>query len=340
MVIIRNKPSGTIFSSSLSELIISSDNDYVELSLRTVGDEITLYKENLWVYNGSAIAYNLSDIIENYMREKGISMLWLQITAQYLDQHDVASVHIVYCDAMLESADDVSVFLSNNFLTRLNTKRVDPDSKFSLYFYSSASDREMYELEYYFFIEGVEDKKSITIRGYVDDESENIYSIGINMADLRRSAALAFHVDSSLISISSFSVRCGERSMDFFIDKSLQYGQAFFFRNIFNAWDFIIVPALTSESTEVEHSLADVGSKSVSYDRNVSKSYEVLTGPIDTDEAKLIADMVASHEICRIIKDVSYPVLITDSECIIKDGEVLQTAKFSWRYAVNRVVMN
>ena len=60
----------------------------------------------------------------------------------------------------------------------------------------------------------------------------------------------------SYVLLLSLTVRCGKRSISFFIDPSLDTAPSFYFRNCFNVWDWAALPGVTTAKTDVERSTA------------------------------------------------------------------------------------
>lgn len=90
-------------------------------------------------------------------------------------------------------------------------------------------------------------------------------------------------------------------------------------------------------------SLAILGNESKLYDFSVNKTYEVETGPLNSDEAAWIDQLCSSHDIIRIKTDTTIgeklfvPAIITESTCEISNtDEKLQSVKFTWRYTDKR----
>ena len=345
MVTIQNIPVGPVISSSLSEVTIEADNDYIEFSLCDASENNILFHEKLWTFEGLAKIYNLNEIIENYMRSKAVSYIRVKMTAQYQDLKDEGVIEILYCEHFNLSDSDISSFISQNFLTSLQTRRIAPDAVFKLYLYSKDKVKDNFVIQILYSTSGEDHVRSCSLQGSPSEISDKFLSIEINLAGIIDTAAKDANTVGSAIDIKSFSVSCASRYAVFFVDKSLQYGETFIFRNIFNAIDAITVPALTKSKVDVERSVAVLPGKAAFYDRVVTKSYELQSGPLSTEEADLMEQLVAAHDVFRLIPVglnngvVQYAVkeiLITDSEISNANDDETQSVKFTWRFADNR----
>lgn len=150
------------------------------------------------------------------------------------------------------------------------------------------------------------------------------------------------------ITLLSFTVRCGQRSVTCFVDNSLSDLESFYFRNCFNVWDSATLPVATTAKTDVDRSVAIINGSSRFYNQSTTKTYEVEAGPLTSDEAGWIDQLFSSHDVFRIEPDptnsydplVLAPILITDATCEIQDGdEKINKVKFTWRYTDNRPIV-
>ena len=333
MITIQNKPSGIVLSSEFTELAISTNLKQVYVTVQNQSYDY-IFHEFMWVNGTSLTLFDIASLIEADMKKHDWILADYTFNVFNDTESDSFSVNVLYCESFSTAGVDPDKFPSEFFLTKAGEKRISPDFSFSVYFYSEKSTAETFELKCLYRYKDSQDILSFTTRGY------SVGSAKIFHIDLSSKLILQWMVSARIstndLEIVSLAVDCGGRYMAFFVDKSLINGQTFFFKNIFNAWDFLTLPALTSEKTDVERSLANIGAKSIFYDKNVSKSYEVQSGPITTEEADLIAQLVASHDVYRISNETIFPILITDSDCSVNDGDEMQSVKFIWRYADNR----
>lgn len=352
MITIKNKPQGLVLSSSLSSLIVESDKNVLTVSvLNETGD--TIFSEEYYAYGGKVEVFDLNSIIEADLKLNGNCVAAYSIAVEWFNrpvisgspsdpsnyQSDSSFFKVLFCEAMLPKLSDISVWLENNFLTTSDARRIPSVFDFRICFFSDKKGIDPFEVKCLYRSENSDVVNMFVYQGNPSSSSDNLLHIDLS-DNLIRQWMKSENIPDDNLQIVSFSIDCGGRYVSFFLDKSLDDKPTFFFRNIFNVWDFITIPALTSEKTEVERSLADIGHKSMFYDKTVSKSYEVQTGPVTVNEVDLIAQLVASHDVYRIVNNIMQPILITDPDCSSKDNSELQSVKFTWRYADNRVPLH
>lgn len=333
MISIQNKPSGIVLSSEFTELVISTNQKQVFVTVQNQSYDY-IFHESMWVNGSSLTIFDLASLIEADMKQKDWVMARYTVTIYNGSDTDSCSVSVLYCESFSTAGVDPDKFTSEYFLTTATEKRISPEFSFPVYLYSKNSSPESFEVKCFYRYKNSPNILSFTSRGYCSGGA-NIYRVDLSTKIIMQ-WMLSARIPTNDLEIISLSIDCGGRYMSFFVDNALHNGQTFFFKNIFNAWDFVTLPALTSKKTDVERSLANIGSKSIFYDKEVSKSYEVQSGPITVDEAELISQLVASHDVYRISNDTIFPILITDSDSPVNDGDELQSVKFIWRYADNR----
>lgn len=104
------------------------------------------------------------------------------------------------------------------------------------------------------------------------------------------------------------------------------------------------MPCVTTVKSDVDRSTAVVNGASQFYDQSVEKTYEVEAGPLTSDEAEWIDQLLTSYDVFRIEPGATNPddpflfapILITDSTCEVHNADnKLNYVKFTWRYADN-----
>lgn len=138
----------------------------------------------------------------------------------------------------------------------------------------------------------------------------------------------------ALSEVKSFIIRYGDNQKAFYIvnDEPLL---SFKFRNQFNVLEYLSVFGTVDSDVKAKQSEAIVGGSVISYDRNITATYEVKTGIIQQAELGTLSQMLASREVsllqgenedCKIvITDYEFtPTTADDSMCI---------ATFKFRFA-------
>ena len=337
-----NIPSDIVFSSGLNDIVIPTDKDFLNLSLKDPEDE-TIYDEQLNAHEGKVTVTDISEIIELDMRRKNKVFSVYKFYVRDRDssglQKEYYELKVIYCEAASLLKESAASFIDNNFLTTLDTRRVPSDARFSLFICSENIQSYGYDMQVYYRL-----KDSDEIESYVSSppiHGSGLFEIEIDIPVIRKSRANVLGIDERQIEIVSFSIRHENRYAAFFVDKSLDTGKAFYFKNIFNVIDSAFFPALVKSKTEVSRSLASVGNVSMFYDRSVSKTFEIESGPVDIREAGLIAQLVASPAAFVVMDDNSpdlslKEILITDSDASFDDSDDTKSVKFTWRFTDNR----
>lgn len=328
-------------TSMLDEITVHTDCEWLEIIIESrKGGRI--FREVYWPYNGSFTIWDVSYVFENFMRSTGAVVLDdVTIKAYHRGAlQAIASLNVIYCEALSESG---SSDFERNFLTTSASRRVAPDSMVFLFAYGD--DVTHYSISYQYRIAG--DEYTIFSDEITDlspEEYDNLKSIRFHQNKIQFDARNKNPNVSYWwqIEVVGFVVTCGRRSARFVVDKSLNDGITFYFRNCFNCPDFITLKAVTKSKTEVSRSLAKFGARAVFYDQVNEKNYDVETAPLLTSEAEFIDQLISSTEVYKIIPQdddnfIAQLILITDSTCEISDDDNLDTIKYTWRYADNRL---
>lgn len=345
------KPSGIILSSALGDISIAVEGDYVDVLLTTTAQ--TILSERYYAYGGTVTLYDLASLIEAEMRSSGLPYadFTLRVFSDTIaNKADTCTLHILYCDRYTPHTD-VPTFLAENFLTTLPIRRVATAATVSLFFFARQGESLEYTVLHNF---RKKDKdapysRSFSMQSERTATTPGVEQINISVAEIIADAASFATARLSEIEPVSFTVRCGQRSISFFIDPSLDTAPSFYFRNCFNVWDWATLPAVTTAKSSVERSTAVINGTAQFYNQSATKSYEVEAGPLTSDEADWIDQLLTSYDVFRVESDPTTPedpyvfaqILITDSTCEVQDGDdKLNSVKFTWRYADNRPVVH
>lgn len=328
-----------LLTSVLDQIEIITDKQYLDIVLKS--DKAgTLFNQRFWAFNSSITLWDVSYIIENFMRQSGAIILDdISLQAFYGGELQAsASAKVVYCESINEEGG--SFDFKNNFITTSGPRRIAPDS--SVFLFAYGSDASSFSVSYRYRLKGSDKVNSGVLSGLTSEKYDNLMVLNIHLSQLKNHAATSSALSLSDIEICSFDVTCNNRLANFTVDKSLEYGHLFYFRNCFNCPDFITVSAVTTAKTEVERSLALFGSRAVFYDQVNEKNYDVETGPLLKYEADFIDQLIASPQVYKIIRQqdtmfLAQLILITESTCNIADDDDPNSVKYTWRYADNRL---
>lgn len=336
---------GIVFSSELDEVQISIDGDFADVIISAEGD--VLLQERYYAYEGVAHIYNVSELVENYMKSCGVSYANLKI--EVLDSegniNDTDSIRIIFCNRSIVT-DSAADYIQENFLTSSNERRTPKNAIHYLFYYSAKDESVECKINYAVRLEN--DQVITSNMTVSSDESTDlgIRRIKIAQSSIIQDAAENNNVNPNGISLLTFTASTGQRSVTFWTDNSLALGDAFYFKNCFNAWDVIYLNGLTSAKTDVEVEKAVVENKHLLYDRRVDKSHEIKVRGLSAADETAIEQLVSSHQVMKCIglaegHDGNFKeILITDSTCEIDDDdENLNDISFKWRYADDRPLL-
>jgi len=348
---ISYKPKGIIFSSVIDNIVIMADGSYVDVTLAAPGGFVIL-KERYYAHGGTVTLFDLASLIESHLRSTGL--LYADFTLSAFSDSpennaDSCVLHVLYCDRFTVCSD-VPKFLKENFLTTLAYRRIPPNAPILLSFYAENGESGAFHISYSFRKKNSDAlfRHSCILHSDLTVSKSDIIQYEIYQYEIIEDAASFAGVPSTEIELTSFVISCGQRSLSFFIDPTLDLRRVFFFRNCFNAWDWASFPYTMSAKTDVERSMAVINGRSNFYNRSTNQTYEVQAGPLSSDEAEWIDQLFTSYEVLRIEENkvdpynlpIPVPVLITDCSCEVQDGdEKLNSVKFTWRYADNRPIV-
>lgn len=330
---ITSFPSDYKFSSDILNVELQTDATKVVITLSA--DGTTLFSTTLFAFDGVVTVYNLREIVEIYMLEKGVSlaMFCLEYSANGGADSGSANLNVVYCSHIMPiSAADYS---SKFFLTSLQSKRTYPNSVEYLPIIHGISE---FDVDAHcVFATSSGEVLSTTITLWTTEYEENgVDTLIIKYNDIVLALSQdRFDVDRLL----AYTINIGQRHMTYYVH-AVNPAVAFTFRNCFNALESVALFGITTTKTKIERSIASISSGDSFYDQSTEKDYEFQTAPLTTEEGALIEQLFESQKVyigtTQNVSNInSLPVvLITDSSCEITDSNAdLPRVKFTWRYA-------
>lgn len=337
-----------ILSSDLQDVHISSDHDYVDV--RLTADGLELLSGRYYLLDGAVFVSDLRELIEQHISgNTDINFCDCRLDAFVgEDETDLTSIEfrVLYCD-MITGLYDPSEWLKANFLTLAPFQRIAPEGFIELRWYSTAPE-EIALCAYCTYLdpEGQRGTYVYVISGNgMTAHFDAVFYEFVYVRDIVRKLCEARHLDS--LTLQSVTFRVGERSITYFIDRSLSGIYPFRFFNCFNILEQLPLRCATTAKIKADRPVASLGNSSQFYDCTVSKEYEVETAPLSADEMVLIEQMMTSSSV-RIQAgpeqegyietdfDAMREILITDFTSELSDsGDKLNTVKFTWRFADN-----
>ncbi len=341
---IKYRPVGMVFTSSLPDVPVDVDGDYVyvRLSHRLSG---TLFYERLYPYDGRVTLCDLRSLVEEDMRARNAvtDVFLLEVSSSDDgDNYDSVQLSVLFCDRFV-AAGNLESFADGNFLTTLGVRRVAPGSSFPLAMLCVGGNVPEVRISSRFRSsgDGVVRACSFPLRPAEQSSGDVCLSVDLDLASIASAVSgLSGFADVDLL---GFTVSCGQRSLDVFVDKALSRGKSFIFRNCFNVPELFQSRMVTLEKSEVSRPVAVLSSKSSFYDHTVVKTYESETDNLGYSEAVWADQFLCSRDVSVLIPEsgggglLLKPVLVTSFTSDVSDGDSsLNSVKFSWRFDDNR----
>lgn len=334
-----------MLTSELSDISIFTDQEAVDFSLYAGGTEVL--SGRYYALNGTIRICDIAPLIEGAIvgnTEALLADCEIEVTAG--DESATHEFQALYCDRYIGLIDPTD-WLAQNFLTLTAYRRIAPGGYFEVQWY--AADRESIMFLVYCTYLNAEGQRET----YFYVQSGN--GLAQHGAGINREIILLRNVEEKIksvkkidsLTLQSVTVRCGERSLTVFVDPSLAGVVPFHYTNCFNVVEALVLPRVTTEKIKVDNSIASLGKTSRFYDVNISKEYEVESGPLTSDECLQVEQLLTSPDV-RIpwgiyssLEDIDFyaliPIMITDFTSELSDSdEKPNSVKFTWRFMENR----
>lgn len=336
-------------SSNLPDISIFTDHDFVDFRLACYGS--TLLEGRYYALNGFVSISDISSLVESYLAgntdlnlsEFTIEAYVGESKTDYISQQFT----VLYCDRVVDLASP-EAWLKENFLTLSPMRRLAPHSFINLSWYTTEKEGIMFRV----FCTFINDKGQRDTYQYAHSGNGLIAHINgilteyVRLDDICEKVAAAKKIES--LTLQSVTVRCGNRSATFFIDPALADFEPFYYLNCFGVPEHISLSRITTEKVKADRSIASLGKSSQFYDIQTSKTYEVESAQLTSDECLQVEQMLTSpsvrvpygeyNSIYEIDFDALLPILITEFTSELSDtDEKPNKIKFTWRYADNSI---
>lgn len=338
----------TLLTCQLGDVSILTDHQYLNVEFATATE--VLLSGKFYATNSSVTLCDLRSLTELAIKATSFSVEKFYVRAMYDDEETEAAFTAVYCDRDIDIYD-VEPLFKNHFLTAAKSRRIAPNSFVFLSFFARKGER----LTYHIFCDYIlgtskEERGSSVERGHTSfvgglanfsAVEDNVQTLTVLCSEVQKRAS---EIEGTEVELVSFTVRCDNRAVSFFIDKSLSGLRCFFFRNAFNAPDLLYFPAVTTAKTSNDRSLAVLTDRSEFYDNTPKQEFEVQSGALTADECALAEQLFSADDLRVTYEsqpddadfDALRPILITDFTCEMADlPEKANSVKFTWRYATN-----
>lgn len=322
-------PSGNVWTSALKEVALTTSAASVSIEVAT--SDTQLFSEAYTPSSGQFLFYGLAEILETYMRDKGLSILSCSIKATASDGNAESQFTAFYCSrAMRASVDE---WIQKAFLTPASFATLAPDSPFSLSLAATNSETS-------FRINGVAenadgDKLPFNYSGSIDPVSTG--TVDLRILDVSPKKVLETVSSQGFVRLLAYSVVVGGRSFSIFVDNIHRKScYTFIYRNMFNVWETLRLCGVVNRNMALERGEAVIGGSSVLYDVTAGRTYELTTAPLRRSEAVMLEQLQQSH---NVTDGNGYSVILTDDNYEYDtDLTTMKSVKLAWRYADNRVV--
>lgn len=338
----------TLLTCQLGDVSILTDHQYLNVEFATATE--VLLSGKFYATNSSVTLCDLRSLTELAIKATSFSVEKFYVRAMYDDEETEAAFTAVYCNRDIDIYD-VEPLFKNHFLTAAKSRRIAPNSFVFLSFFARKGER----LTYHIFCDYIlgtskEERGSSVERGHTSfvgglanfsAVEDNVQTLTVLCSEVQKRAS---EIEGTEVELVSFTVRCDNRAVSFFIDKSLSGLRCFFFRNAFNAPDLLYFPAVTTAKTSNDRSLAVLTDRSEFYDNTPKQEFEVQSGALTADECALAEQLFSADDVRVTYEsqpddadfDALRPILITDFTCEMADlPEKANSVKFTWRYATN-----
>lgn len=322
-------PSGNVWTSALKEVALTTSA--ASVSVEVAAGDTQLFSEAYTPSTGQFVFYGLDEIIETYMRDKGLSILSCSIKATASDGNAESQFTVFYCSRAMRTT--VDEWIQRAFLTAANFATLAPDTPFSLALAASSSDTS-------FRINGVAenadgDKLPFNSSGSIDPVSTGM--VDLRILDVSPKKVLETVSSQGFVRLLAYSVVIGGRSFSVFVDNIHRESfYTFIYRNMFNVQETLRLCGVVNRNMSLERGEAVIGGSSVLYDVTAGRTYELTTAPLRRSEAVMLEQLQQSHDVTDIN---GYSVILTDDNYEYDtDLTTMKSVKLAWRYADNRVV--
>ena len=346
----------TLLTCQLGDVSILTDKQSLDVEFATATE--VLLSGKFYATNSTVTLCDLRSLAELAIKATGFSVEKFYVRAVSGDETAETAFTAVYCDRDIDIYD-VDPLFKNHFLTPAKSRRIAPDAFAFLSFFVRKGERMTYHIFCDYFLKG----KSGEVRGKSAVErclgrtsfvgglanfsavEDGVQTITILCSEVQQRAS---ELEGAEVELVSFTVRCDNRAVTFFIDRSLSGQRCFFFRNAFNAPDLLYFPAVTTAKSSNERSLAVLTNRSEFYDNAPKQEFEVQSGALTADECALSEQLFSADDVRVTYEsqpddadfDALRPILISDFTCEIADlPEKPNSVKFTWRYGTNRVTL-
>lgn len=318
-------------TSDISDVRAYTDKAKINVSISCLNGQSgiteTFYSTSIYSFDGIVEISDVGFLIEEYFRQNNKVTDLIKIT---FDDVSVTA-KFLYCEYAMPDAFDQNHAL----LLASGVQRVHADSIITFAYGIDCPDP-------VFIIKAVghnaEDGSITVIEQNVSRQLDSLLSTQFFVRDIIRWATNQSSIQPEIVlsDLLYFSIEFDDSRKTFYLIQDPAY-LTFTFRNIFNVEEYIDIVGLMTTKSDISRETAVSHGQSKHYDRNITRSYEIQTQPLTSDEIPLFEQFLGSHNVRLYYEGNYWPILITDQTCEPNtDDESLTTIKFSWKFADRR----
>lgn len=329
----KDLPQGVALTCSVRSLSVATTGaGRVVVEVSDEGGEVLL-SERYYPHGDVVRVEAFADLVESHMRASGVSymVVKVKVTDAVGGSPMTADVPLVYCSGYVPRGVADGDVLGRSFLTTLAMRRVPRGVAPELWLWAAEGESLAWRVDatLHHSVTGEVVLRSLTFDDEAVAERAGVYLVAPNL-----SVVAAPGDDGKALVLRHMTVSAGRRRVSMFVDPTVRAESVMMFRNCFNVAEASCLPGVTTVSTDVERSLAVIRGEGVAYNVATTTTHEVELGPLTSDEADWLPQLVASPAVWLPSGE---GVVITDSSCDLGvDGDDLPSAKLSWRYAPER----
>lgn len=331
---LSNNISPLVFSSAFAELTFETDLASVRFSLQENSSEKTIWESTLYSYSGKIVLYDLSSLMELYMRETSSAYRAFRVVARNGNSVVFQKAWgVIFCQRRF--ASDVAELSTKMFLSTIHSKMSFVGSVEQVARYAVQGKDATEKLEVVYDDAAGERKVSTIVRNKgTFPKTEAVVSV----IDYNKML-----VDLKATRILSVMLSAGQRAFTFY------YGEkptiAFLFRNAFNVIEVAPIFGTIKRITEVSKSTATCNGIDSFYDRKETHTYEISTADLTLHQAQWLEQLCCSSEVWLYVNGIVpngfYKVFIIEHDSEISDADdKLCELKFKFKFPDGRTLIS
>lgn len=320
-----------VFSSAFAELKFTTDVPAVRFAL--LDGEAVIWEATLYAYAGSIVLFDLSSIMELYMRQHGLAYRAFKIRASsgttvlYNNAWGV-----IYC--MRRFNGDVADLSTRMFLSTVHSKMsfVGSVEQVARYGVQGKEASEKLEVVY-------ENKAGAILETTIHRNNGTFPKTDIYFSSVDYNSLLASLKASKILSV---MLTAGKRAFTFYY--GVQPTIAFLFRNAFNVIEMAPMFGTIKRITEVAKSTATCNGIDSFYDQKDTHTYELESADLTLHQAQWLAQLCTAHDVWlytgSMVPDDFYKVNIIDHTSEVSDSDdKLNELKLKFKFPDGRTLI-